>query len=276
MVKASRYVARSPDEYGEIRYTPAEHAVWRDLSAVQRPLLPGRACDEYIAGLARLQLPTTRIPQCAEISERLEDATGWRVAPVPALIGFDEFFTMLARRIFPAASFIRTREEFDYLQEPDIFHELFGHTPLLMQPVFAAFSQRIGEIGRTAAPEYHVWLARFYWMTIEFGLINTRDGLRAYGAGIISSHTELAYALDSNVPERRPFNALDALRTPYRIDKLQPVYYVLDSFRELAELSECNLLALIDEAREHGLFVSPLSKESRNVRNDLRSQQPAL
>lgn len=276
MAKASKYRARRPDADGVIHYTPAEHAVWRDLSAAQRPLLAGRACDEYLAGLEFLRFPATRIPQCAEVSERLEAATGWRVTPVAALIDFDQFFDLLAQRVFPAASFIRARDEFEYLQEPDIFHELFGHAPLLTQALFAEFSQRIGEIGRAAASEYHVWLARLYWMTIEFGLIQTSAGLRAYGAGIISSHTELTYALESDVPERRAFDVLDALRTPYRIDKLQPVYYVLDSFRQLVELSERNLLTMIDEARERGLFASPLTRETKYESNRLRSRQPAL
>ena len=276
MAKPSKYLARKPDELGFIAYTRSEHAVWRDLCAAQRPLLHGRACAEYLAGLDCLRLPRTRIPQCEEVSARLELATGWRVQPVAALISFDKFFELLSRRIFPAASFIRAREEFEYLQEPDVFHELFGHTPLLTQPLFAEYSQRIGETGRAAPPEYHVWLARLYWMTIEFGLINTPTGLRAYGAGIISSPTELTYALQSDVPERRPFNALDALRTPYRIDVLQPIYYVLNSFRQLAELSERNLLTLIDQARELGLFSAPQTRDEENDPDSLRTYRPAL
>jgi len=254
MAKSSKYVAYAPDDDGFIHYTPDEHSVWHDLYAAQSPLLPNRACDEYRAGLDYLELPTTRIPQCLEVSERLELATGWRVTPVAALIAFDEFFGLLSQKTFPAASFIRSREEFGYLQEPDVFHELFGHTPLLSQPLFAEFSQRIGEVGRDAPPEYHVWLARLYWMTIEFGLVNTPAGLRAYGAGIMSSNTELVYALESDVPQRRPFDALAALRTPYKINILQPIYYVLDDFRQLGKLADQDLLALIDQARELGLY----------------------
>ena len=261
MVKPSNYFARQPDDAGFIHYTPDEHAVWRDLYASQQTLLRARACGEFIDGLALLQLPSTHIPQCDAVSEQLEVATGWRVTPVAALIGFDEFFDLLSRRIFPAAAFIRTRDEFDYLQEPDIFHELFGHTPLLSNPLFAEFSQRIGEIGLSAPTDYHVWLARLYWMTIEFGLIETQCGLRAYGAGIVSSHAELKYAVQSTVPQRRPFDALTALRTPYRIDELQPVYYVLESFRQLTELAERDLLSLIDEARDLGLLSRPRQTE---------------
>ena len=156
---------------------------------------------------------------------------------------------MLSRRVFPAASFIRRREDFGYLKEPDIFHELFGHTPLLTHPVIADFSQKIGEAGCAAGPEYHDWLARLYWMTIEFGLIRTPDGLRAYGAGIISSPEELRYSLESPKPKRLAFDPLTALRTSYRIDVLQPVYFVLQSFDQLHELSQTDLIRLIDKAR---------------------------
>ena len=276
MAKTSNYVARLPDAHGIIHYTGSEHAIWQELFSAQLELLPGRACDRFIAGLDRLGFPATRIPQCEEVSDRLEGLTGWRVEPVPALIDFDRFFGMLQRKVFPAASFIRTREEFDYLQEPDVFHELFGHAPLLTDPLFAAYSQRIGEIGSNAPADYHVWLARLYWMTIEFGLINTTRGLRAYGAGIISSHAELTYALESRVPERRPFDAMEALRTPYRIDVLQPIYYVLDSFEQLLELSETDLLALIDDARELGLYPAATMKDTANGNERLRTDQPTL
>lgn len=276
MASSSKYVARTPDPTGFISYSADEHAVWRDLCAVQTPLLAGRACDEFIAGFDALRLPATRIPQCAEVSDRLDAATGWQVTPVAALISFDKFFDLLSRRIFPAASFVRCREEFDYLQEPDVFHELFGHTPLLTNAVFAEYSQRIGEIGCSVSPDYHVWLARLYWMTIEFGLINTKHGLRAYGAGIISSNTELIYSLESAIPRRRPFDAMNALRTPYRIDVLQPVYYVLESFRQLIQLTERNLIGMIDEARERGLFAKPTTWRKSYGSDRLRSRQPAL
>ena len=255
MVAASRYIARQPDDSGFIAYSADEHSVWRELFATQRQLLPGRACAEFIDGLIALQLPATRIPQCTEVSARLGALTGWRIKPVEALISHQEFFTLLAARIFPAASFIRRREEFGYLQEPDVFHELFGHTPLLTHPVIADFSQKIGEAGCAAGPEYHDWLARLYWMTIEFGLIDTPDGLRAYGAGIISSPEELRYALESPAPQRLPFDPLTALRTSYRIDELQPRYFVLESFDQLSELTDRDLISLIDAARSPELFA---------------------
>lgn len=249
MAAASQYIARQVDDNGLIHYTSAEHGVWRDLYQAQAKLLQGRACNEFIDGLEAVQLPATRIPQCDEVSEHLAAATGWRVTPVAALISNGEFFELLRRRVFPAAAFIRSRHEFDYLQEPDVFHELFGHTPLLSHSLFAEFSQCIGETGCAAGPDYHEHLARLYWTTIEFGLINTNSGLRAYGAGIISSPTELQYALQSSIPQRKPFDALTALRSAYDIDVLQPVYHVLDSFDQLKQLTKLNLVALIDEAR---------------------------
>ena len=249
MASTGKYVATAPDAHGFIPYATEAHGVWRDLFAAQQPLLAGRACDEFIEGLRRIQLPSLRIPQCQEVSERLSEAAGWQVTPVEALISQQEFFRLLSRKVFPAATFIRSRQEFDYLQEPDIFHELFGHTPLLTNPRFAEFSQRIGAIGTRAGQEYHDGLARLYWRTIEFGLIDTPQGLRAYGAGIISSHQELTYALESTVPERRPFDLMDILRRPYQIDVLQPLYFVLEDFRQLLELREGDLIDAIDAAR---------------------------
>jgi len=253
MVSASKYVATQPDADGFIRYRAGEHRIWRDLLAAQQPQLAGRACAEFIEGLRRIQLPALRIPQCQEVSEHLTEATGWQVTPVEALIGQAEFFELLSQKIFPAASFIRSRQEFDYLQEPDIFHELFGHTPLLTNPLFAEFSQRIGEIGITAGEEYHSGLARLYWRTIEFGLIDTPHGLRAYGAGIVSSYQELTYSLEGPQPERRPFNLSDILAQPYQIDVLQPLYFVLDNFRQLLALGEADLINSIDSARERAV-----------------------
>ena len=147
MPKSTEYEAKQPDADGFIAYTPEEDAVWADLVARQMPAVRRDMARPYLDGLAKLDLPTARVPQCPEVSERLRDLTGWRVEPVPALIGFGRFFGMLADRTFPAASFIRKRKHFDYIEEPDIFHEIFGHTPLLTDPAFAAFSQAIGQAG---------------------------------------------------------------------------------------------------------------------------------
>jgi phenylalanine-4-hydroxylase len=202
-----------------------------------------------------MDFPRDRIPQLHEVSERLLDHTGWSVAPVPALIDFTSFFELLANRRFPAATFIRRREDMDYLQEPDIFHEIFGHTPLLTDYRFAAFTEAYGKAGLAADKKDHAMLARLFWFTVEFGLIDTAEGLRSYGAGIVSSPGELEYALESGIPERRPFDALDALRTPYRIDIYQTVYFRLDSFDTLFELAQMDLIPLIGQARRLGMHA---------------------
>jgi phenylalanine-4-hydroxylase len=181
------------------------------------------------------------------------DHTGWSVVAVPALIDFTSFFKLLANRQFPAATFIRGKEELGYLQEPDIFHEIFGHTPLLTDYRFAAFSEAYGKAGLAADKKDQAMLARLFWFTVEFGLINTTDGLRSYGAGIVSSPGELKFALQSDLPDRRTFDALDALRTPYRIDIFQMVYFVLDNFDTLFELAQMDLLPLVDQARKMGM-----------------------
>ncbi len=255
MGKGTKYVAKSPDENGHIVYTPEEDAIWAELYARQMDILPGRACDEYMDCLERLALPSDRVPQCTEVSTRLREATGWEVAPVPALINFDKFFRLLADKKFPAASFIRSREEMEYLQEPDIFHEIFGHTPLLLDPRFAAFTHAYGEAGVNASKEDRVMLARLYWFTVEFGLINTARGLRTYGAGIVSSIGETRYALESDVPQRKPFDPIDMLRTPYRIDIFQTVYFVIDSFDDLFDLAQMDLMGLITQARALGMHA---------------------
>jgi phenylalanine-4-hydroxylase len=254
MGKGTKYVAKVPDENGYIHYTDEEHHIWHELITRQKSVLPGRACAEYIDALERLDLPEDRVPQCEEVSRVLRDHTGWEVAPVPALINFTDFFNLLANRRFPAASFIRSREEMEYLQEPDIFHEIFGHTPLLTDPRFAAFTHAYGRAGAAARKEDRPMLARLYWFTVEFGLIHRADeGLRTYGAGVVSSIGETVYALEDKQPLRKPFDPVDVLRTPYRIDIFQPIYFVIESFDTLFEVAQMDLLGLIDEARRLGM-----------------------
>ena len=205
-------------------------------------------------GFAALAMARDRVPQCPEISAVLGAATGWRVEPVPALIPFGRFFAMLADRAFPAASFIRRREHFDYIEEPDIFHELFGHTPLLTDPAFAAFSQAIGAAGARADKADYAWLIRLYWFTIEFGLLREGGALKALGSGLASSVTELPWSL-SEGPEHRPFDVIDILRTPYRIDIHQPLYFVLDDPADLFAAAERHLRANVGTARAQGLHA---------------------
>ncbi|CAN5436974.1 phenylalanine 4-monooxygenase [soil metagenome] len=256
MSKKTNYIAKKPDANGIVHYTAEENHVWHDLIVRQLEIIKNRACAEYLEGVRLLNFSQDRIPQLHEVNAVLHKATGWMVHPVAALISFDRFFDLLANRKFPAATFIRTREDFDYIQEPDIFHEFFGHCPMLTEPVYADFMQKYGEIGLAANQKDRVMLARLYWFTVEFGLINTAQGLRIYGGGILSSKTETIYAVESSVPQRDPLGiGLEALRTSYRIDILQPIYYVINNYKELYDLVDKDLIALINHARELGEFA---------------------
>jgi phenylalanine-4-hydroxylase len=255
--KQTSYIAKPVDSNGIAHYTEEENAVWHELISRQLNIVNHRACDEYMQGLDILNMPHDRIPQCYEISNALEKVTGWTLEPVSALISFERFFQLLANKRFPAATFIRRREELDYLQEPDIFHEVFGHCPLLTNPAYADFTHTYGKLGINASKEDRAMLARLYWFTIEFGLIQAAAGLRIYGGGILSSANESVYALESATPQRKPFQPLDALRTPYRIDIIQPVYFVLENFSVLYELINMDLISLIREARRLGDYDAP-------------------
>lgn len=254
MPKSTEYQAKIPDAQGFITYDRDEDAVWRDLMARQMPEVTRHMAEPYLAGLHKLALPRDRVPQCPDLSETLHSLTGWRVAPVPALIPFGTFFGMLADRCFPAASFIRKRKHFDYIEEPDIFHEIFGHAPLLTDPRFAAFSQAIGQAGLRADKADYAWLIRLYWFSIEFGLTREGDAIKGLGSGLASSISELDWAVASPEPQRRGFDVLDILRTPYRIDILQPVYFVIEDLDVLFQAAERDLLADVARARSLGLF----------------------
>lgn len=256
MTKKTTYVSKVPDEQGNILWTDEENAVWHELITRQLSCVQGKACDEYHLGLKKLNLPTDRVPQLGEVSDVLKAHTGWECYPVPALIGFGEFFRLLSEKKFPVATFIRSREEMDYLQEPDIFHEIFGHCPLLTNPSFANYTEAYGKMGLNASHEQRVFLARLYWFTIEFGLLDTPDGLRIYGGGILSSPGETDYALNDKTVERKPFDILDVLRTPYRIDIMQPVYFMISNLSYLDDIRKFEveeIMALVTKAQQMGL-----------------------
>ncbi len=255
MSQGITYTAKQADSNGFIEYSAEEHSVWNTLMERQLEVLPGRACDAYINALSELCLSTDHIPQCPEVSEILMPKTGWRVTPVPALIPAGEFFALLADQQFPAASFIRDRRELDYLEEPDIFHEIFGHAPHLTDERFAQFTHAYGRAGLAASDADRELLARLYWFTAEFGLVDTDAGVRAYGAGICSSPGETRFAVESREPERRAFDVLDVLRTPFRIDTYQPIYYVIDNFDTLFDLANTDLSALLKKAKQLGDFA---------------------
>lgn len=251
---ATTYLAREANAQGIIEYPPPEHQTWHDLIVRQQAALPGRACQEYLDGLAKLQLPLNRIPQLGEIDSVLQQTTGWRTTAVPALISFGRFFGLLADKVFPVATFIRRREDFDYIQEPDIFHEIAGHCPLLTHPAFATFNETYGKLGLTADKTERTFLARLYWFTVEFGLVGRQaQERRIYGGGILSSPAETEYAL-SGKPEYREFNIADVLRTPYRIDRIQPIYYVIDSIDTLFELAHTDIMSAVRRAMSQGLY----------------------
>lgn len=252
MPKSSKYEAKIVNDQGFIDYSDSENEVWAELYSRQMELLPGRVCQPFLDGLAQLGLPADHVPQPKVLSERLMALTGWSIEPVPALINFDRFFTLLSQKKFPAASFIRTKEDMEYLQEPDIFHEIFGHVTMLTHQAFADFTESYGKAGLAADPKDRVMLARLYWFTVEFGLLQTPEGARICGGGIASSPGETLHAIDSDVPLRRPFDPIEALRTPYRIDIFQSVYYVLDKLEDLFDLANMDLLALIRQARALG------------------------
>ena len=215
------------------QYSAADHDTYRRLYARQLQQLPGRACDEFIAAVQHLGAPE-RIPRFEDISERLMRATGWQIVGVPGLIPEEAFFALLAERRFPVTDWIRKPEEFDYVVEPDVFHDLFGHVPLLFDPTFADYMQAYGAGGLKASRlDACELLARLYWYTVEFGLIATPKGLRAYGAGILSSAGELRHSVSSPEPRRVAFDLQRLMRSRYRIDTYQATYFVIDSFQQL-------------------------------------------
>lgn len=234
------------------RYTPEEHALYERLYLRQAAQLPGLACEEFVAAAAQLGEPQ-QIPRFDALSERLYRATKWEVVAVPGLIPEEAFFALLAQRRFPVTGWIRKPEEFEYVVEPDVFHDLFGHVPLLFNPVFADYMQAYGAGGlkasRLQACEY---LARLYWYTVEFGLIATPQGLRAYGAGILSSAGELRHSVQSPAPQRLGFDVERIMRTRYRIDNYQATYFVITGFEQLFEATAPDFTPLYERVARQG------------------------
>ena len=219
-------------------YTATDHEVWATLFRRQREILIGRASDEFLRTQAAMGMSPQQIPKFDDLNQRLRAATGWELVGVEGLLPELTFFDHLANRRFPVTWWIRKPEQLDYLAEPDLFHDLFGHVPLLMNPVFADYMQAYGRGGVKAhgiGPEALVNLTRLYWYTVEFGLIKQADGLRIYGSGIVSSKGESIYCLDSDAPNRIGFDLERIMRTRYRIDTYQKTYFVIDSYEQLME-----------------------------------------
>jgi len=219
-------------------YTATDHEVWRTLFERQRQVLVGRACREFLETQDAMGMSADAIPKFSELNAQLEAKTGWTLVGVEGLLPELTFFEHLANRRFPVTWWIRKPEQLDYLSEPDLFHDLFGHVPLLMNPVFADYMQAYGRGGVKAhgiGPDALAQLTRLYWYTVEFGLINTDEGLRIYGAGIVSSKGESIHCLESPAPNRIGFDLLRVMRTRYRIDTFQKTYFVIDSFEQLMQ-----------------------------------------
>ncbi len=217
-------------------YTPAEHQVWITLYERQASMLAGRACGQFLNGLEALDLHRAGIPDVHRLNRELDRLTGWTVVAVPGLVPDGIFFEHLANRRFPVGRFIRDASELDYLQEPDIFHDVFGHVPMLTDPTFADYMQAYGRGGQRAMERGQLHhLARLYWYTVEFGLLQTAQGLRIYGAGIVSSRAESHFALEDPSPNRLGFSLERIMRTPYRIDDFQQVYFVAPSLQALLD-----------------------------------------
>lgn len=215
-------------------FTDAEHGVWDTLFARQAAMLPGRASEAFLRGIDVLRLERPGIPEFGALNDRLMAATGWQVVAVPGLVPDDVFFDHLANRRFVSGNFIRTPDQLDYLQEPDVFHDVFGHVPMLADPVFADYMQAYGKGGlRSLSFGALHKLARLYWYTVEFGLVREAGALRIYGAGIVSSYGESIFALDDASPNRIGFDLERIMRTEYRIDDYQQNYFVIDSYEQL-------------------------------------------
>ncbi len=246
-MSADGFVAGPPDgaaadwtiDQAWTAYTPQDHQTWLTLYDRQLGVLPGRACDAFLHGLEVLDLRGDGVPDFARISERLQALTGWSVVAVPGLVPDEVFFDHLANRRFPAGNFIRKPHELDYLTEPDVFHDVFGHVPMLTDPIFADYMAAYGRGGARALKLGRLQnLARLYWYTVEFGLMQSREGLRIYGAGIVSSRAESVFSLADGSPNRIAFDLERMMRTPYRIDDFQQVYFVIPSIDELLDVTQ--------------------------------------
>jgi phenylalanine-4-hydroxylase len=253
----TQYIAKWPNNEGIIEWTAIENGTWGTLITRQSEIVKNRACNEYLSGLDELCLSKNTVPQLTEINKILQK-TGWKMLPVSGTVNITEFFTMLKNKTFPVANFIRVPEELDYLQQPDVFHELFGHGPLLLNPYYADFMQWYGAMALEFSPKKRKIISRLFWYTIEFGLLDTSEGLRIFGGGILSSYTETIFSLESNEPVRRPFDLNTVLNTDYDYKKIQPNYFILGSIDALFKLQSDDVLsqlAGIDDDKIQETFI---------------------
>jgi phenylalanine-4-hydroxylase len=236
-------------------YTPEDHATWATLFRRQRELLEGRACSEFIENQKRFRMSPDAIPRFEDLNAVLAKTTGWQLVGVEGLLPELTFFDHLANRRFPVTWWIRRPDQIDYIAEPDMFHDLFGHVPLLLNPVFADYMQAYGRGGVKAhgiSAEALVNLTRLYWYTVEFGLIRQHGELRIYGSGIVSSKGESIHSLESPAPNRIGFDLKRIMRTRYRIDTFQKTYFVIDSFDQLMDATRPDFVPIYAELEAQG------------------------
>ena len=264
-----QYQSKLPNSKGTINYTATENKTWSLLIKRQLKNIQNRCCDEYLEGLKILDLPLNKIPQTKDINKILQKETGWSVQTVPAIIPANKFFELLANKKFPIASFIRIPEEFDYLEEPDLFHEIFGHCPLLTNQLYANFMEWYGKLALGMQPKDRNRLFRLFWFTIEFGLIKQKNNYKAYGGGILSSPKETFHATDNNGIIRNSLDVLTVFRTPFRIDIIQPLYYYIDKFEDLFELTKLNIKEIMTHSRELGSLEPIFPKKEKHKGGEL-------
>lgn len=251
MPKDTTYTSLLPDSDGYYPYTAQDDAVWATLFTRQMASLPDIVAPEYMDGIIKLGLNADKTPQVKDIDARLNALTGAGAYGVPAIIPPSQFYDLLSQRKFPVATFLRRAEHMDYIEEPDLFHEVFGHCPMLTNSAYADFIEGFGKRAKALGKGYSWHMFRLFWFTVEFGMIRSADGLRAYGAGIVSSPAEAAHAM-SAMPLMQDFDLATVFRTPYRIDIVQPTYFVIDDFEQFAAVLDADFGGLIDEAKALG------------------------
>lgn len=261
------YVSKVADEKGFVDWDDIENQTWQKLIERQNEVAKSRASKVFLDGLDILNFPLDRVPQIPDINQKLKDLTGWSVVPVPALIHPSEFYALLADKKFPAATFIRIPEELDYIEEPDIFHEIYGHTPLLCSKELTDFMYDFGKLAEQADKKYRRRLFRLFWFSIEFGMIREQGELKALGAGILSSIGETKYCL-TDEPSHKDFIPSDVLRTPYRIDIMQPQYFVLQNLEDLANALKEKPLEMIEQAISLGDYAPLFESRGKTLDTD--------
>jgi len=262
----NKYVAKNANKEGYVNYTNEEHEVFYTLYKKQSALLHNRACDEFISGIDFLGIGGGEIPQIPNINQLIGSCSEWMMEPVSGAISYDLFFKMLSKKKFPAATFIRGNKEINFTKEPDIFHEIFGHAPLLLNEGYADFSYKIGCLGESSSTEYKKYLFRLYWFTIETGLVRVHNSYKSYGGATLSSANEIVHSIESEAPLRIDFSLSNIFRMPYKIDILPPVYFIVQSLDLLYSLSNNQILDSIEEAIKLGMYKPLYPVESNEKR----------